>query len=341
MRDVTTPDVRPEEGGTPAFFTVSDSGFFLGTVALLNSVRATGHGGGFVVLDCGFSERQRDILRPHCRLIPFDRTLAVTPASFKAFPHVVDVTGDVVIVDSDVIITDSLQGIFEATRDGRICAFADSSPSRWFADWETLFDLPAPPRRQTYVNAGFVAFSATRWPGLLPTWWGACQQVWSKPFVRGTRKDPLQFPDQDALNALLMSRFPAETLEVLPIERGPFGALLSRARVEDRRSLSCSCRGRSTLLLHNSGGGKPWDPRLRTAWQKWRPAYVSLLRRALAWPDVTIRVPSAELPLWLRPGLRGALLERAVDRAAAVRHRTREIRHHGDRSHRPVPTSRS
>lgn len=329
MPDVTIADGLHREGRPPTFFTVSDSGFFLGTVALLNSVRATGHTGGFVVLDCGFSERQREILRPHCRLVPFDRTLAVTPTGFKAFPHLVGATDDVVIIDSDMIITHSLGGLFEATRAGRICAFADSSPSRWFAEWQELFDLSAAPRAQTYVNAGFLAFSASRWPDFLPKWWAACQRVWSKPFVRGTHEDPLQFLDQDALNALLMSEVPAETLTVLPIERGPFGALLSHARVNDPRSLSCSCRGRSTLLLHNSGGGKPWDPLLRTAWPKWRPAYVSLLRRVLAWPDVTIQVPSSELPPWLRSGLRGAALERSISAAASLRHRTRGMRSRG------------
>lgn len=314
------------DDGAATFFTVSDAGFFLGTVALLNSLRLTGHSHRFVVLDCGFSAEQQAILAPHCRLIPFDRTLAVSPTCFKPFPHLADPTGTVVIVDSDVIVTGSLRPIMDQAAAGRVCAFADSSPLRWFGEWEKLFGLPSPPRRQTYVGSGFLALSASRWPDLLPHWWALCQTLWGKPFVRGTRADPTQFPDQDSLNALLMSEVPADALEVLPIEWTPFGSLLTHVRVEDASRLKCSCRGEPTKLLHSSGEPKPWDPRLRSAWGKWRPAYVGLLRRVIAAPDVTVKVPATQLPLWLRPGLRGAALERAISVTASLRYRTHGLR---------------
>jgi len=308
------------------FFTVSDAGFFLGTVALLNSLRLTGHLHELVVLDCGFSERQREILEPHCRLITFDRSQAVTPSCFKPFPHLLDPIGIVVIIDSDVIVTDSLQSILDTAARGRVCAFADSSPSRWFRQWEDVFDLQSPPRHQTYVGSGFLALSVSHWPDLLPDWWSACQKLWNKAFERGMRNDPTQFPDQDSLNALLMSEVPEGALEVLPREWTPFGSLLTRVRVEDASVLKCSLRGEPTKLLHNSGEPKPWDPQLRAAWRKWRPAYVGLLRRVLAAPDVAVKVPSSQLPPWLRSGLRGAALERGISGAAFLRYRTYRVR---------------
>jgi hypothetical protein len=319
------------------FFTVSDSGFFLGTVALLNSLRLTGHTQELVVLDCGYTEKQKTILAPYCRLIPFDRSRAVSPTCFKPFPHLADPSGVVVIIDSDMIVTRSLREILDVAGSGRVCAFADSSPGRWFQEWQGLFDLPGPPRHQTYVNSGFVALSVTHWPDLLPDWWKACQRLWTKPFVRGSRSDPVQFPDQDSLNALLMSNVPKEALDVLPIERTPFGSLLTHVRVEDAALLRCSCRGVPTSLLHNSGEPKPWDPRLRSAWRKWRPAYVGLLRRVLAAPDVTVKVPASELPPWLRSGLRGAVLERSVSASATLRYRTHGLRSHLRRSSNGEP----
>ena len=339
MPSVTPPDGRSSEPGLPTFFTVSDSGFFLGTVALLNSLRLTGHSNELVVLDCGFSAEQQAILAPHCRLMPFDRDLAVSPTCFKPFPYLADPTGTVVIVDSDMIVTSSLQPIMDQAAAGRVCAFADSSPSRWFSEWEELFSLQSPPRRQTYINSGVLALSASRWPDLLPHWWRLCQTLWQKPFLRGTRNDPTQFPDQDALNALLMSEVPADALEVLPIEWTPFGSLLTQVKVEDALRLKCSCRGEPTRLLHNSGEPKPWNPRLRAAWRKWRPAYVGLLRRVLAAPDVVVRLPATQLPLWLQPGLRGAVLERTVSLAAALRYRTRGLRSRLRRRFTRVPAS--
>jgi hypothetical protein len=306
-------------------YTVSDAGFFLGTVALLNSLRLMGHSYELVILDCGFTERQRGILRPHCRLIGFDRGLVASPVCLKPFACLDDPSGNVVVVDSDVIFTHPLDSILDAAEAGRICAFAAGYPSRWFAEWQSLFELSSPLRQQTYVNSGFLALSTARWPDLIPAWWTACQTLRTKPFFgegRGEYADPLLFPDQDALNALLMSEIPEESVDVLPRRAMGFGSV----RVHDPQQLRCSCGGQPTIMLHSTGSPKPWNPRLRLAVKKWRPAYTRLLRRVLASPDVTIRLPSDDLPTWLRPGFEGIALERVVSGAQAMRYRTSGMR---------------
>ena len=44
------------------YFTVSTHRFFLGTVALLNSLRLTGNAGELVVLDAGLTPDERELL---------------------------------------------------------------------------------------------------------------------------------------------------------------------------------------------------------------------------------------------------------------------------------------
>ena len=308
------------------FHTISDSSFFVGTVALLNSLRMTGHQDDVIVLDRGLSAEQCAILEPHCEIVRVDVEDVGSPAWLKPYPHLLELdAGTIVIVDSDVIVTGSLEGVIDEAAAGQICAFAASSPERWFAEWKDVFDLEATPRRQPYVASGFIALSADRWPDLLAMWWERCERWWYRPYVRGRRHDPLQFLDQDALNALLMTEVPRSAVSVLPREANPFGYLLQQVRTDDPRSLRYSCRGMSTLILHNSGGRKPWEIRGLSGFRKWRPAYVRALRRVLFDADAVVQLSSDRVPVWLRPGPVGTTVERAVSLAASSRYYGREL----------------
>ena len=59
-----------------AFFCVSSSRYFLGAVALVNSLRLLGHTEPVYVLDYGLSEAERELLAPECTLVatPGDTT---------------------------------------------------------------------------------------------------------------------------------------------------------------------------------------------------------------------------------------------------------------------------
>ena len=318
-------------GNEATFYTVSNSRFFLGTVALLNSLRLTGNQGPLVVLDAGLSSLQRDRLGRHCTIAELPVELVANLALSKLFPYYLGATGTVVIIDSDVIVTQSLEPILIEAEGGKICAVPDPDDLRWFEEWQELFKLEGQPRRQTYVNAGFLAFSTWHWPRLLERWWQACQRIpharvtcgrvaSSRPggvvAVRGPRSGPTDpitgiFGDQDALNALLMTEFPAEALALAPSEVEVFRSDLDHARIVDQRTLACTYRGRRTLLLHYNGNPKPWES---VAWaQVRRNPYVSLLPRVLLGKGVTFPVDRRDLPVWLTGGVRGRIAIAILD----------------------------
>ena len=301
MRPVTTMGVT--------YVTVSDSQFFVGTVALLNSLRLTGNEGELVVLDCGLTAVQRDRLRSFCRIepIPADdrthRTLYKPYASGLA-------EGVVVFVDSDVIVTGSLGEVIGDAARGGVCAFRDPTLERRFDEWEEVFRLSAPPRvGQPYVCAAFIVFATARWPELMGRWREACglvsyslprnaYRLWERSFA-----DPIHYLDQDALNAILMSEVPAEALHALDPDLGPTSFEQDPVDVVDATSLRCSLRGKETLLLHYAGGPKPWEAR---GWSgRIFDAYIRLLPRVLLADDLPLRLAGGDVPIWIRGGPQG------------------------------------
>jgi hypothetical protein len=286
------------------YFTVSDARFFTGTVALVNSLRLTGNSGRIVVLDLGLSPAQRERLGGEVELASMPDDVENVAVLCKPFPALLDLTGTVVVIDGDMIVTRSLDPILERAAAGDVCLFSDipAQRDRWFAEWEQAFGLANPPRRQPYVNAGFLAYSADRWPDLMSRWWEACTKVPEGAGMGqgGTYDQPFWAADQDALNALLMSEIPEESVVGLPEEEGPSAELLPKVTVLDERTLSCELDGYSPYLLHYWGSPKPWE---RKAWMRVAPdAYVRLLSRVLLGLDAPVPMAPGELPPWLRPG---------------------------------------
>jgi hypothetical protein len=304
------------------FFTIGDAAFFPGVAGLINSLRLLGYAQRIVVADCGFSPTQRDLLSPHATLVPLSRADVKNPQQYKAFPHLLRPRGTVAIVDSDIIITDSIDDMLASARAGKICVFPDPEEHRWFAQWESVFALAAPPRRQTYVNSGFEVFSTTHWPALLGRWWQACERIFPQPTIRegAARDNPTSQSDQDALNALLMSEFPAGALAPQAKNREVFRWDFERVRVRDAASLHCEFEGTRVAVLHAIAGPKPWQ---RGAWHEAtrRNAYMRLFRRLLTGDDVAVRVPPGELPPWLRRGVVGRLSFEGLGAMRAARAR--------------------
>ena len=173
--------------------------------------------------------------------------LRATAADEELYPYRLHAEGVVVYIDSDVIVTSRLDHAFVAARRGMVCAASDPA-RRWFADWGLIFRLERPLRRQVYVGAAFVAFSTTQFPHLLRRWWKCCddlaQRLGSPP---PDRTNPVALPDQDALNALLMSEVPAGSVELLPqnaVAQGP-----------------ASSRGRPLSTSAGSSAGRPGSRR--------------------------------------------------------------------------------
>ena len=283
--------------GMVRFFTISDAGFFPGTVALLNSLRLLGHTDELVVLDLGLTPEQR------ARLAPAGVSFVSTPDNahpwvLKPVAAAADARGVVVLVDSDMVVTSSMEPIVRAAREGKFCVFPDhpSDHGRWFREWSDLFELSAPLRHATYANAGVIAFSADVWPEFLERWSRACRPMAGRRTVR-TDSEPDGQMDQDALNALLMSEIPESSVELLP----GYEWDMREVELVDLHTLECVSGGQTQTLLHTPTSPKLWQ---EGGWRRVeRGAYVELMPRLLLGPDVVLRLEPDEIPLWMRRGV--------------------------------------
>lgn len=298
-------------------YTIGDSGFFLGVVALCNSLRLTGNPMPLTLLDLGLTPEQRRLLEPHCEI-------RVLPRSSYPYLQKAELLEDssasvVVYVDSDIIVTGSLDDAVRDAASGRVVACTDVVGDRWFAEWADGFALHAPLRREPYVNSGFVAFSPLRLPTLLPRWSELCGGLGRRGLGLDSSGpgDPFWLGDQEALNALLMSEVPVAT--VLQSSEMAFAFPdRPKTRVLDVGTLRCERRGDPVRFLHSIGHPKPWQARARWDWHP--SAYTECLSRTLVGPDLTVRLPEAMVPTWLRAGPVAAAARRVMGgytRAAA------------------------
>lgn len=315
------------------FFTVSDDRFFVGTVLLLNSLRLTGHDHELVVHDRGLTQAQRARLAEHRVVFEQEDDPSANPYLLKPVAPSLDPRGIVVIVDSDMVVTSSLQPILSSAAAGKICVFPDhpSDLDRWFPQWSEVFGLDAPLRRKTYSNAGFLAFSADRWPDFLGRWIRACERI---P-VRSSPPDdaePFGQLDQDALNAILMSEIPDEAVEQLP----GYEWNMRNVLLEDARTLTCVADGRRQPLLHTPAMPKLWQAE---GWRRVeRGAYVELVPRLLFAEDVPVALAPSEVPFWIRPRSRVAVLVlRGYNRTPWILRKVSRIPHRALRELRAAP----
>jgi hypothetical protein len=287
--------------GQVRFLASADSRFFVGAVAMLNSLRLSGHSYPAFVVDLGFSPDQRKRIEASAQL------LTLPPESQGMCPPFTKITADlfwsdgvVVLLDSDMIVTAPLDDLTEQAAAGRIAVHPDHEMNngRQFPDWVETFGLEGPLRPQQYVNTAPVAVSLDRWPAFLDRWRRACLRL-PDNWMTGAAPHCV-FGDQDALNAVLMSEIPADALWVGSQGRTVHADGLSDVEVVDARTLSCRYRGGSPLLLHYGLSPKVWE---QPAWSRVRPddAYLRLLPRVLFADDLDVRARLGEVPVWLWP----------------------------------------
>jgi hypothetical protein len=286
------------------YVTLCDRHFFVGTVAMMNSLRLTGNDGELVVFDRGLTGEQRRLLRDHARVVPVDpsiRPFLVTPS----MRNVAD-AGTLYWIDGDVIVTRNLQRVSELAENGKICLYYDIPPTRWFQEWPEIFALQAPLRRDRYLNAGFLALSRDRWEWLLERWSEVCEIMPPLSAYAGQQEIPVLGGDQDALNALLMSEVSRNAVHELPPEEVVYTGQMHQARLVDRERLVTVRHGHPVALLHYTGKLKPWMPR---SWARInQDAYVRLLLRLIFEDDVPVRLSGQHVPRWLRPTAGGRML---------------------------------
>jgi hypothetical protein len=237
--------------------------------------------------------------------------IAGSPVSMKPYPYLIDASGTVVVIDSDIVVSGPLDKALDLARQGSIVAapaWTEAARNRWFAEWEPTLELRAPLRREEWFHNGFVVLETDRWPNLLERWWELNELV---PADQAFRDDqPFNAPDADSLNALLMSEIPRDALALVPAGYEAFGG---HVVIEDVESLRCTLDGAPTRLLHYPDSPKPWQ---RRGWLRAGATdYVKLMRRLVFAADVALRLEPADVPVWMRPGLRGRLALAALTAA--------------------------
>ena len=290
-------------GVVASFYAVVDEGYFPAAAAMLNSLRLTGHHQTVVFGDCGLRPDQRARLEGHAEIVEIPAG-ARDPLLLKSFPQALDVQDVLVIIDSDMIVTDDLEPVLRLAAEGKICAFRDPEADRRFAEWEQLFRLNGHVRPQSYMSSGFVAWSHAVWPDLLRRWRELCESIPAGTTLAhgATNLNPLAQGDQDALNALLMTEVPPYAVAFLPDVERPVWRT-TQVRVIDPVTLTCRFNGNPTKLVHADGSRKPWQTRMW--WRVRNDAYVRLFRRLVFAEDALVTVDRSEVPIWLRPTISG------------------------------------
>jgi hypothetical protein len=294
---------------TATFFTVADSRYWLGAVALVNSLRLAGHDEPVVVLDAGFTRKQRSILGQAVDI--------VTPPSVRA-PFLMrwfaplERGGAAVLLDADLVVVQPLTPLLEP---GRVVAFVDRLATRGFAEWEELVGPLA--HAHPYVNSGFVGLPSDLAPEVLGRLRDAQERVElgsAALLGRGSIADPFYFADQDVVNAVLRAVVPEDRLLALEHRLAPTEPW-DDVRVEDVSHLCCVNPDGSRPYLVHVVGPKPWLANVAPT------AYEQLLPRLLTGDDVALRLDRSDLPLRLRwPGLVGRdATPRRVARALRLR----------------------
>jgi hypothetical protein len=291
-----------------AFYCVSSGRYFLGAVALVNSLRLLGHTEPIFVLDCGLSPAQRELLSQEATLVPAPGD--TTPFLLKTIAPLTHPAEVMVLVDADIIVTRPLTELIERASHGRVLA-VEHGQDRFFDEWGELLGGTA--RHRRYVSSSLVLLGGE--PGrnairLMDELQGRID-IERTPFA-SPRPDfsfvgddfremgsdhPFFFADQDVLNAVLAAGIDPDRVEVLDrrLEATvPFTGL----RVVDEEALRCAYEdGIEPHAVHQILTAKPWlEPTTPGVYQQ-------LLLRLLLGRDVAIRIPQRDLPLHLQPGV--------------------------------------
>jgi hypothetical protein len=277
-----------------AFYCVCDARYFLGAVAMVNSLRLQGHTEPIFVLDCGLAPAQRELLEGEARIVASEGD--APPWLAKTIAPLAHPAEVMVLIDADMIVTRPLAGLIEEAREGRIVAFRDPQ-QRFFSEWGDLPGL-GEPRRGPYVSSGLVVLPSAPGAEVLSLLHELRGQVdFEQTFWRrGVRDYPYLYADQDVLNAILATRVEAERLVARERRLAATPPFRNLRRLDGKRPRCAYPDGTEPFVVHQFVR-KPWLERV------YHGVYSRLLVRLLLEPDVAIRVPEHQVPLRLRRGV--------------------------------------
>jgi hypothetical protein len=292
-----------------AFYCVSSEMYFLGAVALVNSLRLLGHAEPVFVLDAGLSPVQRKLLSQQATLVPAPPE--TTPFLLKTVAPLANPAEVKILIDADIIVTRPLTDLIDRASEGRVLAVRHEH-DRFFPQWGELLDLGTS-RRRAYVSSSLVLMGGEVGERVIGIMHEAQPQIEIErtPYATGnpdlaslrpgldeaTADQPFFFADQDVLNAVLASAVDPDWVEVLDRRAEaiiPFRGL----SVIDEATLRCAYQdGIEPYAIHHYLPTKPWlEP-------TFPGVYTQLMIRLLHRRDVALRVPVEELPPHLRPGM--------------------------------------
>lgn len=287
---------------TAAFYCVADDRYFLGAAALINSLRLIGHDEPIRVLDCGLTREQRALLEPEATVLDGPRGPA--PYVLKAVAPRIIRADVAVLIDTDMIVTRSLQPLIETAAEGRIVA-GSAELDRFVPAWGELLDL-GEVRPVPYISTGLVIAGGSIGRELVDLVDERRDAVdFERTFWRRNDPDyPLLHADQDLINAVLAARARDDQIVVFDPRLSP-SPPFTGLRLLDERTLRCAYDDDTEPYVVHHWLAKPWLERTHHG------VYSRLLRRLLISDDVAIRVPQRMLPRRFRSGPL-ALAERAA-----------------------------
>lgn len=301
-----------------AFYCVADSGYFLGAVGLINSLRLVGHDEPVHVLDAGLSAAQRALLAEQATIVaaPDD----APPWLLKGVAPLARPAEVMVLLDADLIVVRRLDELVEraggdGSSPGRVVAFRNTI-DRFVPEWGTMLGLGTSERRPYLCSA---AVALARDPGvaileLMEDRRGAVD--FARTHWRDNETDyPFLYADQDLLNAVLSTRVPAEQIVDLDHRLAPAIPFEGIGVVDERTLRLAAADGGDPFVIHQQLSPKPWQA------PAFDGVYSRLLRRLLGGDDVAIRVPPSQIPLRLRTGPLAYAERRRVDIGQQIRWR--------------------
>ena len=223
-----------------------------------------------------------------------------------------------VLIDTDMIATRPLGELIEAAAGGRVVAFRNDR-QRFFAQWERLLDLPAM-RHGPYVSSGLVLLGGRAGRQALELLDDRQRRVEIERSFAGSNESgyPFLYPEQDVLNAILLSALEPESVAALPWSLAPTPPF-DRIEITDLQALRCRDRdGVEPFVLHHFVR-KPWLERV------YHGPYSRLLARLLLGSDAPLRPPPEEVPRRLRGGVRGSVERTAVNAIDLARWYARDV----------------
>ena len=285
-----------------AFYCVCDSRFYLGAVAMINSLRLQGHSEPVYVLDAGLTADQRALLEPEVSLVKPEAE--APPHLLKTVAPLRHPAEVMVLIDADMIATRPLGELLELAAGGKLVAF-ENNTDRFVAEWGELLGL-GPARRGPYVSSGLVVLGGEDGRAVLGAWADRQRRVdFERTLWRGNdRRYPFLYADQDVLNGVLCAGVGALlALDARLAPTPPFRGL----RVDAGAGLGCEYRDRGRPYVLHQFRRKPWlEP-------VYHGPYSELLRRALIAAPGPIRVPPEAIPRRLRGGPLGRAERLAVN----------------------------